>query len=193
LRSLRIRSSAITRALCVRNSIFRHFDLTNDLSAALDRSQTNIGGKKMRTAILRTLVCYAAPFSVACSAAEGDSLDPNGDGVAVSEQALLPTPITIRFDSGGADRAAVVASDGTGGVLVGGSIPHPQFNSFGVAKFDAQGQLVWRTNPVLGGTTGLVTAIADMKLDAFNNLFLSLDTLTFGGGLRVRETTTSSC
>jgi hypothetical protein len=141
----------------------------------------------MRTAILRTLVCYAAPFSVACSAAEGDSLEPNGDDVAVSQEALLPTPVTIRFDSGGADRAAVVASDGTGGVLVGGSIPHPQFNSFGVAKFDAQGQLVWRSNPVFGGTTGLVTAIAvrdDLNIYVAGDIVTSSGTETVVVGMR---------
>jgi len=132
----------------------------------------------MRTAVLTTLVCFATPFSISCGATEGGGLDSTGGDVAVSEEALLSAPVTLRFDSGGVDRAAVVASDGTGGVWVGGSIPDPQFNSLAVARFDAQGQLVWRTNPVFGGTTGIVTAIA-VRDDG--NIYVAGDIVTSSG------------
>jgi hypothetical protein len=70
---------------------------------------------------------------VACSAAEGDRLDTNGDVVAVSEQ--LCCPLLSPFDSIAAGPTAPLWSPATEpGACWGGSIPHSQFNSFNLCS-----------------------------------------------------------
>jgi hypothetical protein len=101
-------------------------------------------------------------------------------GGAVAAQSL-PAPQVLRVDSGRADAGYAVASDASGNTLVAGSVEDARRGTrFAVIKYDARGNLLWRSHHggAVGGPVGEARSVAT---DAAGNVYATGRVLTTSG------------
>jgi hypothetical protein len=121
----------------------------------------------MRISVISPLlVGFVASIASACASAGPDA----SDDLGAVQQALLPAPQAIRFDTPRRDSSAAVAQGG-GEIFVGASIDDPTQNGFALIRFNPQGQVVQRFHlQSFGGpgTYGSATSLAfDDQLNAY--------------------------
>ena len=111
-----------------------------------------------------------------------------GAVLGTSASAAAQSPQVIRFDGGGFDRAAAIATDSAGNSYVGGSSESPTSgNTFTVVKLGPDGgrRFTARYDGSRGGRGGSVTAIA---VDAAGNVYAAgtiLDGDIFGANVDI--------
>ena len=111
-----------------------------------------------------------------------------GAVLATSASAAAQSPQVIRFDGGGFDRAAAIATDGDGNSYVGGSSESAASqNTFTVVKFGADGsrRLTARYNGSRGGVLGSVSAVAVDAAGAVYAAGTISDGAVFGANLDI--------
>jgi hypothetical protein len=88
----------------------------------------------------------------------------------MAEAQNQPAPRLVRYDGGGFDRAGGVAVEIDGTHYVAGAVERGSQPSFAVAKFDRDGNLVWRTN-YTGSAGGSLGHAAGVAVDAQGNVY----------------------